>query len=241
MNDFPDDDRWLQQVAAEMNLSETAFLTEIGGGQYRLRWFTPVEEVDLCGHATLASAHVLWQTGVAHQYAQLHFHTLSGILTAKRMDSSIELNFPVETPSPCDAPAQLIAALHGLQPVTIYKNRLDYIAELPSETAVRDLRPDFLQIKQLPARGLVVTSRSDTEDFDFVARCFFSPVGLDEDLVTGSAHCGLAPYWKDRLGKSSFRAAQVSSRGGTLHLQLTGDRVLIRGQAVIVVKGLLLK
>jgi PhzF family phenazine biosynthesis protein len=241
LNSFPDDDLWLQQVAAEMNLSETAFLADLGGGNYKLRWFTPTSEVDLCGHATLASAQVLWETGVAYEFDVLRFHTKSGQLTAKRLDEIIELNFPVEPPLPCEAPPQLAAALNGVKVGAVYKNRMDYFVELESETAVKKLRPDFQQLKSLPARGLIVTSRSESPDLDFVARCFFSPSGIDEDPVTGSAYCGLAPYWKERLGKSSFKAAQLSERGGTLRLQLTDNRVLIQGQAVIVVKGLLLK
>jgi PhzF family phenazine biosynthesis protein len=241
LNAFPDDDRWLQQVASEMNLSETAFLADMGSGNYKLRWFTPTTEADLCGHATLASAQVLWETGVAYDFKQLRFHTKSGILTAKRMDESIELDFPAEPPSPSNIPPQLAAALNGVNFTGVYKNRMDYFVELESETVIRELQPDFQQLKMLPARGLVVTSRSDNPDLDFVARCFFSPAGIDEDPVTGSAYCGLAPYWKERLGKSSFHAAQLSKRGGLLRLQMAGTRVLIQGQAVIVVKGLLLK
>jgi PhzF family phenazine biosynthesis protein len=236
---FPDNDQWLQQVAAEMNLSETAFLCVMNNGSYRLRWFTPQAEVDLCGHATLACAQVLWETGVAYGIDLLRFHTKSGVLTAKRLDNGIELNFPAEPSSPCEAPPQLTEALGAVRPIAISRNRLDYIVELESETAVRELTPDFRILQELPSRGLLVTSRSDHPDYDFAARCFFSPVGVDEDPVTGSAYCALAPYWKEKLGKSTFAAIQLSTRGGTLKLQTAGDRVLIQGQAVIIIKGLL--
>jgi PhzF family phenazine biosynthesis protein len=240
LTEFPDDVR-LQQVAAEMNLPETAFLVDSGNGNYKLRWFTPQEEVDLCGHATLASAQVLWESGEAYSFDLLRFHTKSGVLTAKRLDDGIEMNFPSEPPSPVETPPVLIEALNGVKPVTVYRNRMDYVVELETEAAVQQLKPDFSKLKGLPSRGLLVTSRSDTGEFDFVARCFFSPVGIDEDPVTGSAYCGLAPYWKEKLGKSSFTAAQLSDRGGVLRLQMANDRVLIQGQAVIVVKGLLMR
>lgn len=241
LNEFPEDDQWLQQIAAETNLPETAFLVDLGNGSYKLRWFTPKHEVDLCGHATLASAQVLWESGVAYHFNQLRFHTKSGVLTAKRLDDEIELNFPIEPPEPAVMPLSLTEALKGINPIAVYRNRLDYIVEVESEAAVRELAPDFNKLKDLPARGVLVTSRSDSEQFDFVARCFFTPVGIDEDPVTGSAYCGLAPYWKDKLGKTTFTAAQLSERGGMLRLQLTGDRLLIQGQAVIVVKGLLMR
>ncbi|MFD0676157.1 MULTISPECIES: PhzF family phenazine biosynthesis protein [unclassified Paenibacillus] len=241
LDEFPEDDRWLQQVAEETNLSETAFLVDLGNGSYKLRWFTPKYEVDLCGHATLASAQVLWETGAAYSFNHLRFHTKSGVLTAKRLDDGIELNFPAEPPSPAEMPQVLVEALNGIIPTAVYRNRLDYIIELESEASLRALEPDFKKLKELQARGLIVTSLSDHADFDFVARCFYSPIGIDEDPVTGSAYCGLAPYWKDKLGKSSFTAAQLSKRGGLLRLQMAGDRVLIQGQAVVVVKGLIMR
>ncbi|MCU6793492.1 MULTISPECIES: PhzF family phenazine biosynthesis protein [Paenibacillus] len=240
LQEFPDDDHWLLKVAKEINLSETAFLCAMGNGSYRLRWFTPETEVDLCGHATLASAQVIWETGAAYGIEQLRFHTKSGVLTAKRLNNGIELNLPAEPPAPAEAPPQLLEALGSVTPVAIYRNRLDYIVELESEGAVQELKPDFKILKNLPSRGLLVTSRSDNPDYDFVARCFFSPVGVDEDPVTGSAYCALAPYWRDKLGKSTMTAAQLSERGGRLKLQTADSRVLIQGQAVIVIKGLLL-
>ncbi|NHN34233.1 PhzF family phenazine biosynthesis protein [Paenibacillus agricola] len=238
---FPEDDHWLQQIAAEMNLSETAFLCAMDNGSYRLRWFTPVAEVDLCGHATLASAQVLWESGAAYGVDLLRFHTKSGVLTAKRLDNGIELNFPAEPPVPCDAPPQLAQALGNSQPVAVCRNRLDYIVELASEKEVRELKPDFRALAELPSRGLLVTGPSEHPDYDFVARCFFSPVGVDEDPVTGSAYCALAPYWKDKLGKSTLSAIQLSARGGAVKLQAANNRVLIQGQAVIVIKGLLVQ
>jgi PhzF family phenazine biosynthesis protein len=238
---FPDDEQWLQQVAAEMNLSETAFLCPMGHGSYRLRWFTPVAEVDLCGHATLASAHVLWETGAAkYGINQLRFHTKSGVLTAKRLDTGIELNFPAKPAVPCVAPPQLTQALGDIVPLAVYRNDTDYMVELESETVVQDLKPDFKILKDLPARGLLVTSRSDHAEFDFVSRCFFSPVGVDEDPITGSAYCMLAPYWKDKLGKSTLTAKQLSARSGILKLQTADGRVLIQGHAIIIIKGLLM-
>ncbi|TDF96169.1 PhzF family phenazine biosynthesis protein [Paenibacillus piri] len=241
LQEYPEHDQWLQQVAAETNLPETAFLVDLGNGHYRLRWFTPKKEVDLCGHATLACAQVLWETGVAYNFDKLRFQTKSGLLTAKRLDHAIELNFPVESPSPAVLPQSLADALDGIQPASVSRNRLDFIVEVESEAEVRELKPNFKLLKNIPARGVLVTSRSEREEFDFVARCFFSPVGIDEDPVTGSAYCGLAPYWKDRLGKSSFTAAQLSERGGIVKMQLAGDRVFLHGQAVIVVKGLLMR
>ncbi|MCS7463396.1 PhzF family phenazine biosynthesis protein [Paenibacillus doosanensis] len=240
VQEFPPDDKWLRKVAAEMNLSETAFLCPMDQvGNYRLRWFTPAGEVDLCGHATLASAQVLWESGVAYRIEQLRFHTRSGLLTAKRVDGGIELNFPAEPVSPCEAPPQLAEAI-GFEPRAVYKNRMDYLIELPSEQAVREFRPDFRALKELPGRGLIVTSPADDPEVDFVSRCFFPALGIDEDPVTGSAHCALAPYWKEKLGKTQFKARQLSSRTGELKLRLSGERVLIQGQAVIIVKGLLL-
>jgi PhzF family phenazine biosynthesis protein len=241
LQSFPDDDHWLQRVAAEMNLSETAFLCAMDNGGYRLRWFTPKVEVDLCGHATLASAHVLWETGAADYGTEyIHFHTKSGVLTARRLDTGIELNFPAEPAAPSEAPPQLTQALGDIVPLAVSRNRMDYIAELSSEAEVRELKPDFRSLKELPARGLLVTARSEDPDYDFVARCFFSPVGIDEDPVTGSAYCALTPYWKEKLGRSTLNAKQLSARSGVLKLQTADDRVLIQGKAVIVVKGLLL-
>jgi PhzF family phenazine biosynthesis protein len=232
------DAAWMQRVAREMNLAETAFLGAHDDG-FELRWFTPTVEVDLCGHATLASAHVLWETGRLGAAEVARFHTRSGLLTAARRGDWIELDFPSTPDEPVQAPPALIAAL-GVSPRYAGKSRFDYLLELDSETAVRNVRPDFRGLSKIPTRGVIVTSRSDTEEFDFVSRFFAPAAGIDEDPVTGSAHCCLAPFWSGRLGKNEFRARQISSRGGVLKVRLDADRVRISGQAVTVWRGELL-
>jgi len=228
-------DRWLQAVAAEMNLSETAFLLPRQDG-YGLRWFTPRVEVDLCGHATLASAHVLWESGRLAHDAIARFHTRSGPLSAVRRDPWIELDFPAVPDEPCDAPAGLAAAL-GARPLYVGRNRFDLLVELDNEEVVRGLRPDLSRLAELGGRGVIVTSRSSAPGTDFVSRFFAPAAGVDEDPVTGSAHCCLAPFWSARLGQSRFVARQISARGGVLRVELAGDRVLLAGQAVTVLRG----
>lgn len=229
------DDRWMQQVATEMNLSETAFLHREEDG-FRLRWFTPAAEVDLCGHATLASAHILWETGTLAPDQQARFHTRSGLLTAERNGEWIELDFPAKPEQQVAAPAHLEEAL-GVAPRYVGKSQFDLLVELDSETAVRALYPDFRALKQIDGRGVIVTSRADASPYDFVSRCFYPQVGIDEDPVTGSAHCVLAPFWNRRLGKTEFRAYQASARGGELRVRLQGDRVKLGGQAITVLRG----
>ena len=234
---------WMQHVAAEMNLAETAFLVPRSGSgaAFDLRWFTPTVEVDLCGHATLASAHALWQSGaVTDDVAS--FHTKSGVLTAAREGGWIELNFPATRVAPNDPPAGLFDALGvGSAEVRfVGRSRFDYLVEVTSEDLVRVLQPDFVALKTLPVRGIIVTSRATTPGFHFVSRFFAPASGIDEDPVTGSAHCALTPYWADRLGRTEFIARQLSARGGTLQLRLDGDRVRIRGQAVTIFRGELL-
>jgi PhzF family phenazine biosynthesis protein len=227
-------DEWMQCVAMEMNLSETAFLLPEGEG-YRLRWFTPAVEVDLCGHATLASAHVLAETGQLLPGDKASFFTRSGLLTARSTGNGmIELNFPIKPLEPADPPAGLLEAL-GVTPVFVGKNIFDYLVEVESEREVRQAQPDFALLKQVPARGVILTSRS--QQYDFVSRFFAPQVGVAEDPVTGSAHCCLAPYWAEKLGKQEFHAYQASPRGGELHLQLEGQRVIIQGRAVTVIRG----
>ncbi|MCU0592496.1 MAG: PhzF family phenazine biosynthesis protein [Desulfobacterales bacterium] len=228
----PKNDVWMQNVAAEMNLSETAFLMQEGDG-FRLRWFTPAVEVELCGHATLASAHVLWEIGRLAGHEPARFHTLSGLLTAERRGEAIELDFPATPDEPADAPAGL-AEILGARVVNFRSSRFDHLAELESEAVVRGLRPDFTRLKSLPVRGIMVTSRATSPGFDFVSRFFGPAVGIDEDPVTGSAHCCLGPYWSKRLGKTDMRACQASRRGGVVGVTVIGDRVLLRGQAVTV-------
>lgn len=233
--DAPRDAAWMQHVAAEMNLSETAFLVPRPDG-FDLRWFTPAVEVDLCGHATLASAHALWDSGrlVAHETAR--FHTRSGVLTATRDGDWIELNFPATPDHPAEAPAGLVEAI-GVTPQYVGKSRFDYLVEVDSEAAVRALAPDFEALKTLPVRGVMVTSRATTPGWDFVSRFFAPAAGVNEDPVTGSAHCCLTPYWSRKLGRTAFVARQLSTRGGTLRVTLDGDRVRLRGQAVTVFTG----
>ncbi len=231
----PRDDRWMQQIAAEMNLSETAFLLRQADG-WSLRWFTPAVEVELCGHATLASAHVLWETGQLAPGEQARFHTRSGLLTADRNGAWIELDFPVTPPEPVAAPPELIDAL-GVEPRYAGRNRWDYIVEVDSEQTLRAIDPDHARLKMLGARGIIVTSRAAESAYDFVSRFFAPGSGIDEDPVTGSAHCCLAPFWSERLGKTEFLAYQASARGGVLRVRLNGDRVKLGGQAVTVLRG----
>ena len=232
------DPRWMQDVAREMNLAETAFVRPDTDG-YGLRWFTPTLEVDLCGHATLAAAHVLWETGRLAPDAVARFDTRSGRLTAALRDGWIELDFPATPAEEAPSPAGLEEAL-GAVPRFVGRSRFDYLAELDSEAAVRELRPDFRRLSALGARGVIVTARSEHPDDDFVSRFFAPGAGIDEDPVTGSAHCALAPFWGARLGKNALAARQVSPRGGFLKVRLDGDRVRIAGQAVTVMTGELL-
>jgi len=225
---------WMQHVAAEMNLSETAFLLRRDDG-FALRWFTPAVEVDLCGHATLASAHALWLEGETDPL--LRFHTRSGELTAARDGQFIELDFPVKPEEKSDAPAELLEALGITSPVYVGRNQFDYIIEVESEDAVRALKPDHARLRQIPVRGVIVTSRASSGDYDFVSRFFAPGSGVDEDPVTGSAHCCLAPFWASRLGRNQFNAYQASPRGGAVRVKLEGDRVKLGGRAVTVMRG----
>ena len=234
------DAAWMLNVAREMNLAETAFLVPQQDG-YDLRWFTPAVEVDLCGHATLASAHVLWEDGDLKPQQQARFHTKSGVLTADRRDGLIELDFPATPATAAPAPAGLIAALGGgagAKAQFVGRSKFDYLVELESESAVRRLDPDMSAIARVEARGVIVTSRADkNSEYDFVSRFFAPQSGVPEDPVTGSAHCALAPYWSAKLGKKELVAFQASPRGGELRLRLVGDRVKIGGQAVTVLRG----
>ncbi len=234
----PRDENWMRNVAREMNLSETAFLVKQSDG-YSLRWLTPEVEVALCGHATLASAHVLWEEGFLKPAEQARFHTKSGLLTADRQGEWIELDFPATLESPADPPNGLSAAL-GATPNYVGRNKFDYVAELDSEETVRKLAPDFNALRKLGARGVIVTARATAAGFDFVSRFFAPGSGIDEDPVTGSSHCCLGPYWANKLGKSEFVAYQASARGGVVRVRLEGDRVKLGGQAVTVLRGELL-
>jgi PhzF family phenazine biosynthesis protein len=235
-------ENWMQQVAREMNLSETAFLTPHTDGVgseangYHLRWFTPSVEVALCGHATIASAHVLWEDGHLPANVQARFHTRSGLLRADKRGEWIELDFPATPAKPDEAPPGLLQAL-GTEARFVGKNKFDYLVEVASEKLLRDLHPDFTALRKLPVRGVIVTARSETSKFDFVSRFFAPGSGIDEDPVTGSAHCALGPYWANQLGKTQFTAYQASSRGGIVQVAVNGDRVILGGQAVTVLRG----
>lgn len=231
----PRNDAWLQAVAAEMNLSETAFLVPMPDG-FNLRWFTPTVEVDLCGHATLASAHFLWETRQLRTVEVARFRTRSGLLTASRRGDWIELDFPAKPAVPAAAPADLLEAL-GVSTQFVGRSAFDYLVEIENEQAVWQLRPNFQRLQAVQARGIIVTSRSASPEFDFVSRFFAPGAGVNEDPVTGSAHCTLTPFWAARLGKQAMTGYQASARGGVVRVTLQGDRVLLGGQAVTVLKG----
>lgn len=228
------DAQWMQNVAAEMNLSETAFLLP-RDGDFSLRWFTPAAEVDLCGHATLASAHALWQEKLLDGEAR--FHTRSGLLKARRDGDWIELDFPATREQRADAPQELLDALGISDPLYVGRNKFDYVIEVRSEDDVRRLDPRHNALRNVKVRGVIVTSRASKGGYDFVSRFFAPGVGVDEDPVTGSAHCCLTPYWAERLGKNEMLAYQASKRGGTLRVRLDGGRVKILGRAVTVLRG----
>lgn len=229
------DASWMQDVAREMNLSETAFLLKQEDG-YHLRWFTPAIEVELCGHATLASAHILYETGRLASGEQARFHTLSGLLTAERSGDEIVLDFPATPPEPADAPPGMIEAL-GVEPCYIGASAFDYLVEVASEDIVRGLKPDFAALGALDTRGVMVTSVASTEGYDFVSRFFAPGAGIDEDPVTGSAHCCLGPFWQERLGVDEMLAYQASARGGIVRVRVEGERVHLGGRAVTVLRG----
>ncbi len=229
---------WMQCVAAEMNLSETAFLAPHPDG-YRLRWFTPTTEVDLCGHATLATAHVLWETGQLRSGETARFHTRSGLLTATQSDDGVTLDFPASKVEEAKAPNGLAEAL-GVDPQRVARGAFDYLVEVESEEIVRDLQPDFRALGAIEVmRGIIVTAQGSGGN-DFVSRFFAPAVGVDEDPVTGSAHCVLAPYWSRRLGRDDLAGYQASKRGGNVRVGVRGDRVLLGGRAVTVLRGDLL-
>ena len=234
------DPDWMQAVAAEMNLAETAFLWPHGDDAFDLRWFTPRVEVDLCGHATLASAHRLWEEGRAG--GPIRFHTRSGVLTASRVGDAIELDFPASPPVESRAPAGLAEALGASFLWTGTNDLGDLVVEMPDERAVRNLKPDFAALGGISTRGIAATAEATLPDagYDFVSRFFAPRVGIDEDPVTGSAHCALAPFWSQRLGRDELVGWQASARGGTVRTRVVGDRVVLGGRAVTVWKGELL-
>jgi PhzF family phenazine biosynthesis protein len=237
----PADETWMQAVAGEMNLSETAFAQRLGSGsKFNLRWFTPTKEVDLCGHATLATAHILWEEGHLPEGEPARFETRSGLLTAQRGPEGIELDFPAE---PVHEQVSESGQLDELQralgvPVNFAgRNRFDLLVELENEEIVRTLRPDIRRLEQFPVRGVIVTGRSTSPDYHFVSRFFAPRVGVDEDPVCGSAHCCLGPYWAEKLDRHALVARQVSCRGGVVKIRVAGRRVVLIGQAVTVLRG----
>lgn len=229
---------WMQLVAREMNLAETAFLLRRAAG-FDLRWFTPTAEVDLCGHATLASAHALWEEGQLAPDHMARFQTRSGVLTAERRDGLIWLDFPAMPPVEADAPDGLAAVL-GAEPLSVRRTPFDYLVVLETEGQVRALEPDLGRLARWPVRGVIVTAPSETDRQDFVSRFFAPAFGVPEDPVTGSAHCALGPYWAERLGRRELRGYQASARGGLVHVRVRGERVLLGGHAVTVARGELL-
>lgn len=233
-------EQWMRDVAREMNLSETAFLVPNSDAPrndgYHLRWFTPAVEVDLCGHATVASAHVLWEDGHLPAGARARFHTRSGLLLGDRRGDWIELDFPATPAAAAEAPADLLDAL-GTKARFVGRTHFDYFVEIESDEAVRSLTPDFAALRKLGVRGVIVTARSSSPEFDFISRFFAPGAGIDEDPVTGSAHCALGPYWNAQLGKPEMTAYQASARGGVVRVRVQGDRVILGGQAVTVLRG----
>jgi PhzF family phenazine biosynthesis protein len=226
------DDTLLQAIAAENNLSETAFFVSLPDGGYHLRWFTPAAEVELCGHATLATAHVLF-SHLSPELSRVHFQTRSGILPVGKNGSLIELDFPARKPAPIDPPVALINGL-GVRPKKVLA-AADYFVVYENEAAVRAIQPDFKLLAGLELDGVCITAPGDQADF--CSRFFAPAIGVPEDPVTGSAHTMLTPYWAERLGKKELRAVQVSKRGGELFCQDRGERVTIAGQAVTFLKG----
>jgi PhzF family phenazine biosynthesis protein len=235
------DSDWMQSVAREMNLSETAFLSPVEDGVYGLRWFTPAVEVDLCGHATLASAHILWEEKIEGP-EPLSFSTRSGLLTAVPVgDGLIQLDLPADPPdvSYGGGPfSEGLAAALGARIVGVHRGRFDLLVEVDDAEAVRQLTPDLRALAGFDARGVIVTAAGDAlHGADFVSRCFYPACGIDEDPVTGSAHCTLASFWCTRLGRPSLVGWQASPRGGRVGVELAGDRVLVTGRAVTVLRG----
>ena len=232
----PTTEAWMQSVAREMKHSETAFCSRLKDGTFELRWFTPEREVRLCGHATLAAAHVLWEEGWLEHRRTAHFSTLSGELTAAPLGRVIELDFPSHPPSEVEAPAGLVDAL-GVTPSWIGRDLDDYVVLLADEAAVIDCDPDFGALRAVETRGVIITAPAAGDQVDFVSRFFAPRFGVDEDPVTGSAHCCLTPFWASRLDKSVLTARQLSRRGGELEVEHAGDRVKLRGTCVTTLRG----
>jgi PhzF family phenazine biosynthesis protein len=227
-------DATLQAIALENNLSETAYFIPLGPGHYHIRWFTPGREVNLCGHATLATAHVLFHE-LGEAGTRLRFESRSGELVVERESDWLVLDFPAQPPQACEAPVGLLESLEG-EPQEVWFSAEDYIVVYGSEQAIRDLQPDFGRLAEVEARGVAVTAPG-LDGVDFVSRFFAPRAGINEDPVTGSAHCKLTPLWSERLGKAELRARQLSARGGELRCRLAGERVLLAGKGVSYLKG----
>ncbi|HJW17835.1 MAG TPA: PhzF family phenazine biosynthesis protein [Flavisolibacter sp.] len=227
------DEDLMQKIAMENNLSETAFIVK-EDEVYQIRWFTPENEVDLCGHATLASAYVI-KNFIEPHIAEIQFSTQkAGTLKASAKEGVYTLDFPARIPEPCTAPANLLKSLGTAIAVEILKSR-DYFVVLPDEEAVKNIEPDFIIMKQLDSFGIIVTAKGQSADV--VSRCFYPNAGINEDPVTGSAHCNIVPYWSEKLGKTKLQCKQLSKRGGTLDCELSGDRVLLSGKCVLFLQG----
>jgi PhzF family phenazine biosynthesis protein len=238
------DEAWMQALAAELQLPATAFVWPAADG-FCLRWFTATTELSLCGHGTLASAHALLELGHVAAGQAIRFESQAGVLVAQPGGHGIELDFPAEPSAPIEPPADLLRSLSSAKlrldqtPVHVERNRLDVLVELASEDALRVVQPDLALLRRVPARGVILTARAGSSAGDFVSRFFAPSVGIDEDAVTGSAHCCLAPYWHRKLGKTEMVGLQLSRRGGVVHVQVNGERVRLGGQAVTVLRGTL--
>ncbi len=234
--DAPSTETWMQNIAQEINCSETAFCVPVVDGRFELRWFTPKTEVPLCGHATLAAAHVLWEEGWLAPHEPVRFWTRRGELGATPLGRRVELDFPAHEVSEAEAPEGLLAAL-GVSPVWIGRSGSDYLLELADEAAVRACRPGFSALEAVDVRGVILTAAGEQEETDFVSRYFAPRLGINEDPVTGSAHCILGPFWEARLGKASLRARQLSARGGELEVERVRKRVKLRGSCVTTLRA----
>lgn len=236
INKMPSEE-WMLYVAAEMNLSETAFVVK-QEDHFDLKWFTPTIEIDLCGHATLAAAHILWSEGYFEAHKEIYFHTKSGVLKVMKKGDWLQMDFPKLEYHLSEAPKELIEGLNVV-PLFVGKSKDNYLIEIDSEEIIKNLKPDFGKLALLDMHAVIVTSKASVP-YDFVSRFFAPGIGINEDPVTGSAHCTLANYWRDVLGKNRFMAFQYSARGGELQLEINGERVMIMGQAVTVLRGELL-
>ncbi|MCG7921059.1 MAG: PhzF family phenazine biosynthesis protein [Candidatus Thiodiazotropha lotti] len=233
--DQPVDTAWMQSVASEVNLSDTAFLLPMDDGEWNLRWFTPRREVDLCGHATLAAAHILWSE-LEQTQEQLVFHSPSGLLKASREPQGIMLDFPIDHLIEQTIDQPLVDAL-GSRPEMVFKGREDLLAVYDSAQQVRTLNPDQIALSKIACRGVITTAPGDENGVDFISRFFAPALGIPEDPVTGSAHCTLAPYWSNQLGKQTLKAYQASLRGGEIEIRIRDQRVMLIGQTVTIIKG----